>query len=303
MNKHRKKEGKEKLGQYFVDFLDGALVFSNPNTFNDPFDCDCKLADLDSKICLLWNAFNSIKYGGCGSTSVKRKDIEKILKEMDIFTDENKDYKDGKKKDNVEEVVSRIIAEGKKDDKDDMSKTTSSDTIEAIVKAYKRMYCQVVNLKERFRVFCTTDKANDILMWGYYCDGGKGVCCEYERNDIIGSILEERQNCICVYGDVLYRDDKPQYEYSADDLADNIFEYVMRCVFTKYTGWKHENEFRYVLMERKFDKEHISVHSQIQEYYLGCKMDDLQTKAYVNSKGIPVTQLDKSPDKYKLIPS
>lgn len=56
------------------------LAFPNPKTFNDPFDCDCDLPAPDSKISLLWNAFNSLKYSGRGSTSVKKEDVENILK-------------------------------------------------------------------------------------------------------------------------------------------------------------------------------------------------------------------------------
>lgn len=282
-------EGNKKLGQYFKGFLDGSLVFSNPVTFNDPFDCDCELPDLGSKICLLWNAFNSIKYSGHGSTSVKKEDIEKILKDTDIV------------KDNIREVISSIVDEGKKDDRADISKSMKPETIDVIMEAYERMLYQVINLKERFRVFCTADKPNDILMWGYYCDGGNGVCCKYDRDKIVNAIFSERRECICVYGNVEYQNNKPQYEYTTGDLADNVFEYVMRCVFTKFSGWRHENEFRYVLMEREFGKDHISVNSQVQEYYLGCKMNSRLTESHLNSKGVPVKKLEKSPDRYKLI--
>lgn len=283
------------LGLYFKDFLDGSLVFSNPKTFNDPFDCDCDLPDLNSKINLLWNAFNSLKYSGRGSTSVKKEDVENILIEEEQVDNE---------KDNIKNIICRIIEMGKKDDRTDKSKLTTPETIEAIEEFYRRMLYQVHNLKERFRVFCTGDKPDDILMWGYYCDGGNGVCCKYDRRDIVNSILSERSDCICVYGNVDYQDNKPQYNYITDDLADNVFEYVMRCVFTKYSGWKHENEFRYVLMERMFNCDYIAVNSPVQEYYLGCKMDSdsmLLTKNYLVSKGVSIKVLEKSPDMYKLI--
>ncbi len=301
------KEGNMKLGQYFEQFLDGMLVFSNPITFNDPFDCDCELPDLDSIKCLLWNAFNSIKYSGCGSTSVKKRDIEAVLKKMDLNIVVTKDDKSGNAKDNLEEVIRAIIDEGNKDDKEDMREATNPKTIETIEKTTRRMYGQVNNLKERFRVFCTGKKANDILMWGYYCDGGNGVCCQYNSEDIVSSIEECFQdkkppkNAICVYGNVSYYDDKPKYEYKQGDPVDNIWEYVIKCVFTKYEGWKHEDEFRYVLMKQEFENDYISIPSKIQDYYLGCKLDSPSTESIENHIGKKYHQIKKSKNKYELI--
>ena len=59
------------------------------------------------------------------------------------------------------------------------------------------------------------------------------------------------------------------YYYTTEDLTDNVFEYVMRCIFTKYSGWKHENEYRYVLMEKVFNQDYIAINSTIQEYNMG----------------------------------
>lgn len=85
---------------------------------------------------------------------------------------------------------------------------------------------------------------------------------------------------------VEYKDDKPEYDYKMTDLADNVFEYVVRCVFTKYTGWKHENEFRFVLMENEFKGDYIAVNSLVKEYYLGCKVESKSnTVKYLASKG------------------
>lgn len=179
------------MGDYFKEFLDWAMVFSNPKTFNDPFDCDCDLPDINSTINLIWNAFNSLKYSGCGSTRVKKEDVEKVLK-----------Y--GHKRENIRQIICDIIEEGKKDDKVTKSRSIKSETIETIQKIYERMLNQVTNLKECFRVLCTGDKPDDILMWGYYCDGGNGVCCKYDRRDIVNSIIAERRECICVYGKVEY---------------------------------------------------------------------------------------------------
>lgn len=285
-----KKSDKEnvQLGDYFKEFLDGAMVFSNPKTFNDPFDCDCDLPDINSTINLIWNAFNSLKYSGCGSTSVKKEDVEKVLK-----------Y--GHKRENIRQIICDIIVEGKKDDKVTKSRSIKSETVETIQKIYERMLNQVTNLKECFRVLCTGDKPDDILMWGYYCDGGNGVCCKYDRRDIVNSIIAERRECICVYGKVEYQQDKPMYYYTTEDLTDNVFEYVMRCIFTKYSGWKHENEYRYVLMEKVFNQDYIAINSTIQEYYLGCKVENTSTTSkYLMSKGALTKSLKKTKDKYSL---
>jgi hypothetical protein len=147
-------------------------------------------------------------------------------------------------------------------------------------------------------------------MWGYYGNGGKGVCCKYMRENILEGIRNSRRQFICVYGNVEYSDSKPKYNYVVSDLADNIFDYVIRCVFTKYSGWKHENEFRYVLLEKEFESDHIVINVEVEEYFAGCKMKDKdQTQAstnnsvnaYLASKTAPTRQIEKAKDKYELI--
>ena len=276
------------LGKYFKDFLDGALVFSNPMTFNDPFDCDCNIPNVNSKINLLWNAFNSLKYSGLGSVNIKKEDIEKVLTEYG-------------KKDNIREIICHVVEVTEKDKQIDLCKLKKNKMIDSVEENYKEMEWQLQNIKEHFRVFCTGDKYDDILMWGYYCNGGDGVCCSYDHEDIINSIITQRRECICVYGNVEYKDDKPEYRYTTTDLADNVLEYVMRCIFTKYTGWKHENEFRYVLIENDFEGNHIAVNSQVKEYYLGCKVSSTSNMIrYLASKDRIIKVLKKSADRYKL---
>lgn len=286
-----KKEGTEiiTLQKYFSKFLDGEVVFANPKFFNDPFDCDCELPDLESRISMLWNAFNSIKYSGKGSTAIKREDIERILKENEL------------NKKNTKDIITRIIKESKEQRRSENDKETSKEAMEAIVDSYNRMINQVVSLKEKFRVFCATNRADDILMWGYYCDGGKGVSCKYKRSNIISSIVEDRNNCICIYGNVEYKIDKPQYTYTTNDLADNVFEYVIRCVFTKYLGWQHEKEFRYILMQKEFENNFIPIKTKIQEYFMGCTLESLETERYLSTKKPPIKRLEKAKDIYKLL--
>lgn len=291
--KKRVEEASGSLEKYFREFLDGRLVFSNPITFNDPFDCDCDLPNKESLENLLWNAFNSLVYTGQGSTSVRKQDIEKTIKEIDdqrIFL-------------NMEDVIWRIVEAGKADDAPSKVKMTKPETVRAIINNFKKMLDEITKMKESFRVFCTGKREDDILMWGYYCDGGNGVCCKYNHKNIIDSIKKDRKASICIYGNVKYENDKPQYHYTKGNLANNILDYVIRCVFTKYAGWKHEDEFRYVLIEPDFGgMNYISVPSEVQEYYLGCKVENSSaTETYILSKGKSIKKLKKSLDKYELI--
>ena len=236
----------------------------------------------------MWNAFNSLKYSGNGSTNVRKEDIERVLKEYD-------------EQDDIIVIIYNIIEARRKKELTDESKLVKKETVEAISNIYNDLLVQFCNLKERFRVFCTADKYDDILMWGYYGNGGEGVCCKYDSKDIINSILTQRKAGIFVYGNVKYQDNKPRYDYIMTDLADNVFEYVMKCVFTKYSGWKHENEFRYVLLENKFKEDYIVIKSQVKEYYLGCKVGNGSlTRQYLNQKAGTIKELKKMSNKYKL---
>lgn len=361
-------ENDEYPSNYFVEFLNGSLVFSNPKTFNDPFDCDCELLDLDSKVNLLWNALNYLKYTGYGSLIISKESIRKALrifkleltsknfnlfidmlvlidlldklkKDVNKFEKRMKTKDEQKINDQLKEIIDKTEAKinenfpvlearthlNKLQDKifivikenENIFKKDIEKNIFEIIKKYNQiaessinhwfikyemLEMQVKNLKEDFRVLCTGNKFDDILMWGYYCNGGEGVCCEYTRSNILKSIARERRNCICIYGDIEYSDIKPQYTFSERHAANNIIQFIIDCLFTKFTGWKHENEFRYVLLEKTFSNDFISVTSDVKNYYVGCKLDDKWTNSYLSTKGKKVIYLKKSRKEYKLIP-
>lgn len=273
------------LDNYFVDFLQGAVTFSRPDTFNDPFDCDCHLPDMNSMISLLWNAFRDTKFKEYGTEGVKRKEVAAV---MDSLTGAI----------SSEDLVQMVVNESVKNDSIDPIPPMH---VKEIADIYDRMSAELVGLKNRFRVLCTADKPNDILMWGYYTNGGDGVCCKYDRGNIVDQVFKSRTDCICVWGDVKYKPKKPVYHYSSGSMTDNIFEYVLRCVFTKSRVWQHENEFRFVLMEKHFADPYIPVNVDIKEYYMGKSIENANVELIVDATGKPKYQINMAKDRYDLI--
>jgi hypothetical protein len=284
-NTPNNKSGNNILNQYFENFLNGDITFVNPKMFNDPFDSDSEFYALESKQRLLWNAFNTLKYSGKGNVT-KPIALNQIESEKDL----------GDKY--IENIVRKLIEQNQKSNSNCRK---NNEMIEFVVDEYFAMLKSGENLKEKFRIFCATDSPKDILMWGYYGNGGDGICCKYNVDDLLDGLNKQLNSFICVYGEVNYTDYRVKYEYKSDNLVDNIFQYVINCIFTKQSSWKNEHEFRYVLLEKNFHSDYISINSNVSEYIVGCKVQDeiLEKSTILQNKKGSTTKLTKSTMEYK----
>jgi hypothetical protein len=139
-----------------------------------------------------------------------------------------------------------------------------------------------VKLKEKFRVLCLTESFDNIQMWGYYGDGGNGVCCKYDIYRLIQSLEAFDRQFICVYGKVEYKKNKPTYKYSGSNLNDDLLSYVINNMFTKSKGWEHEKEIRFVLFNQNLNEKVISFESDVSEHILGCNLKN-ESLEFINN--------------------
>jgi len=276
----------------FHDFIQGKLTFVNPIGVNDPFDCDCEIPIADTLQLLLYKAILKTKYG---TMSAPKVSLELITNAINSILKENQDI------DNVSdwEIQKILYTIYNKDEKKE--KKVNDEKINLIVDYYRSMVNQVFNLKNEFRILCMANNPKDILMWGYYGNSGKGICCQHYGADIEKAI-SERKDKICIYGKVKYPDSnqKPQLPLSTADMADNIFQFIVEYTFTKYERWKHEDEFRYVLIGEKFISDYITIDSKVEKYYLGCKNDEVELYKKISWTKNPY-KLQKHPKEYELI--
>lgn len=272
----------------FWEFVNGKLTFVNPNTCNDPFDCDCEIPSYDSIPIIIYKAIQKTTYSRLSAKKFNIKDIKEVLDERDLNYGEesiaNKDF--------FEPIINQLYF------KEPLVKMK----LEAIVENCVNMASQFYDLKDSFRILCLTRSPRDILMWGYYGNSGEGICCGHKISSINNGIQTRYKNNICVYGDVSYPENnhKPKFKAKTNDIADDIMNFIIECTFTKYHKWGHEKEFRYVLIGDDFESNWVTIDSKTDCIYLGCKNNEVEIY-----KNHPITpspyRLKKDQHKYELI--
>lgn len=264
----------------FQEFIDGKICYSNPKYFNDPYDCDCLLPDMESMSRLISNTLMQTNFYLRQDRYIASKKIMRVLSK---YKDEESIIKD------VDQIYSTILS--------NESGRFYQDKLKLSIDIYKNSITAIKDLKDYFKVLCLGGVYDDILMWGYYADGGNGVCCEYKEDMIRQETKRKYPQHICVYGKVKYSEEKPSYKGAYTSARDNIWQYVIDCVFTKYKKWEHEGEYRFVILCNEKEEQPYLVDVCPTEYYLGVKLkeDKIQFKKWVTRN-----KLKKDNDKYLL---
>lgn len=174
--------------------------------------------------------------------------------------------------------------------------------------------CQIItdegtmNLKESFRVLALGTRPDDILMWAYYGEDHKGIAVEHELRDIIRGLSVAYQG-IAIYGNVKYKKARPKYKTYGIPSGKASFvidlDFLVRCCFTKYRGWKHENEFRILTFASGFvadtierSSDYMTISSSPSQVFQGIKFVQPTPPLSFPPK---TKKLKKDPRKYKLV--
>jgi hypothetical protein len=166
----------------------------------------------------------------------------------------------------------------------------------------------IPNIRERFGVFSSSKKNDDILMWSHYGDGHRGICLGYQASDIVSAIPESFKGVIFA-GEVHYSSSKPSFNYlwwlAPFSYGPFLIEtYLMDCLFTKYKEWSYEKEFRFALLPfSPLGKDWRILNKKARHFYFGCQAD----AALAVHKGLPFSAIpepyevfEKDHRKYKL---
>lgn len=121
---------------------------------------------------------------------------------------------------------------------------------------------------------CT--EKDDILMWSYYGGGHRGMCLEYASKDIERALLKYI-NQSCHFSNIVFAgnkniDYKPRISFAGAAIQKSsiaaLYTLIRKC-FEKNARFKHENEFRYLMISLG-DGEDKFVDCDPTEVELGC---------------------------------
>ena len=122
--------------------------------------------------------------------------------------------------------------------------------------------------KNSFKALCLSKKYDDILMWSYYASDHGGYCLGYSLKDILER-LNNKYNGLCLIGNVIYKSSRPRhYNIKALSLFDEIL-FTIQCTFTKFAGWKNENEYRVLIFNDCNASDYFTINVPIKETYSG----------------------------------
>lgn len=277
---------------YFMNALKGELAFTKPEWVNDPFDCDCDISVIDIFPSMLRGAMLSTKYHFEATTAIDDnklqewwngfaiEDKQKVASLFDKLSFGKKgDFNERPGSDEARTIIEQLYRKYE-------NKKLSIKKIDLILERYCSMRDRLTNLKKEFRILSLAHSERDILMWGYYGNSGQGVCLRHNPEDLRKGIIESSDAKkfhadFCIYGKMKYESEKPQFNPTSGVGVDGILEYIVECVFTKYKIWRHEDEYRYVLMgENVKDSEAICIQSKVEHRFMGVKYDDVKLYKY-----------------------
>lgn len=158
------------------------------------------------------------------------------------------------------------------------------------------------SLSDLFRVFCVAPTNDNILMWSYYSTNHKGFCMEYEKKDIIDSIDKSMIDGLCIVGQVDYKDKRPKQIARNNNINYSEILFYINAAFTKFSEWKHEREYRYVLISNSFSSAspYVTFNVPLIQVFGGCKGTTTSVQTTNPGVVLNVHKMVKHPTEYRL---
>lgn len=302
--------------QYLEKILENnSFKLSNPEEFNDPFDCLVEADEIEKKKCfeLIMNYYffkEMEKIFFDKETRLRTRD--KIVSagfrlELKLTKFTIKKYKFY----NPIPMVNRFVKIGAKyklgqDFKDQMDK--------AILEFSKMIEIKVNEIRDSLLICCYGKRNDSILMWSHYGDCHKGVCIGFEPYDDIDisevkySKRRAKLDLYSITQIVL------AYDYlkeKVDIKNKNVARKILKPFLVKSKDWKYEEEYRSIYSKNESnpritisDNMHLLDAGNIKTIYLGCKVpEDEENKVRDLAGNIPVVKMKDSRKKYKVEPS
>lgn len=235
---------------------DSQLYFSSPAQFNDPFDCKAPLSyegnqeDGINFFIRHLEESHGLKLGReqlDRLTPSDKKHIKECLKKQYKMINEAVNTE----KLSDDEFNQRIELQIEQKFWEKLTETEFEEDIE----------WRVSMTREGFRIFCLSEKKDDILMWSHYANGHRGICLEFQ-----------------VTKDPIFRGLQPvKYtkQYPNINRWTSTDEQRMEGqVLTKSHQWSYEKEWRIIkLVKTKTEHKYDFPENLLTGVIFGCQVD------------------------------
>ena len=288
---------------YSREFLETQKVyFSDPQFFDDPYDCDCFFDD----------------------RLLKKEAIEEMARRFGVKPDDNKSKYELLKRivlciqnqdpqkicmEQLTEYISvrsdllKETAVGAFLNKNNKNKTVS-ENVQCLDGEIDEMISAQMTPFKKIGVACFTDRNDSIPMWSFYSDSHKGFCVEYEIDRLMSPHLlpviysDERINSDDMVREALYRKGS-----NFDERT--IMKTLMFTILHKSMEWQTQNEWRLVLTPEYLENKNPLKVGRIKKVFLGAKMPEHEQKVITEicqRKGYECYKMVLEKSRYALTP-
>ena len=156
---------------YSREFLENEeIFFSDPKSFDDPYDCDCFFDDNKLRENVIIRLANN--YGiKCTNFKSQYGILEDIIGV--VRSKSRKEKADDVSKNHITFVVYQTILDSNYSD-------TDSEIAKRLYENLIISFQKPIEAFKRLRVACFTNRNDSIPMWSFYSDNHRGFCVEYE---------------------------------------------------------------------------------------------------------------------------
>lgn len=147
--------------------------------------------------------------------------------------------------------------------------------------------------KNRYRIACLSEDNDSILMWAHYANNHKGVCIEYDFQELIKKFK-------CDLFPIIYV--KKRKRYDQFDLINSSLTF-QKSVFLKADVWSYEKEWRILKCFQNDIKEFGKEAFKPKAIYLGYKIDKERKVKLINickDNDLECWQMQLDESEYKL---
>lgn len=167
----------------------------------------------------------------------------------------------------------------------------------------------IISSKHDYRVFCVSERPDNVLLWSHYGDSHKGMATSYLPTEILDKLEVDKRIGFSVYGLVNYSNIRKPLLRNAElikkvvdsDLLDLMLQLL--SLFRKFKDWEYEREFRYIVcLTDEVGKMTIKVRPR--DFYFGqaFKFDDDLKRFLFKHIGRSCYSFKLSKTRYHLLP-
>lgn len=167
--------------------------------------------------------------------------------------------------------------------------------------------------RDLFRIFCSTDNYNNLLMWAHYGYNHTGYCIEYDPDSIIFNMRAEMRRqgyYLIIVGNVIYSKTREKLKPAKNYFPIYNLSKWIKAAFYKDSIWQYENEFRFVIIDfNNFKKQPpltkndgVIINGNIKNIYLGVHIDSVKKSTLVQNfpQNQKIHELKLSDDTYEV---